>query len=108
MILIQPRSRYQFCVLYKNNTNYSSPNTWSVDQVEVVLCVLFGGIQVGKQMSGLLAGDELAIVGAERDGAVGVPDQIEEAVGRPLIRYIIFILQEIVLASFLVGCGGGC
>ena len=51
-------------------------------------------------MSGLLAGDELAIVGAERDGAVGVPDQIEEAVGRPLIRYIIFILQEIVLASF--------
>ena len=58
-------------------------------------------------MSGLLAGDELAIVGAERDGAVGVPDQIEEAVGRPLIRYIIFILQEIVLASFLVWCGGG-
>ncbi len=57
-------------------------HTRSVDQVEVVLGAFLDVVSVGEEVSGLLAGHELSVVGAERDGAVSVPDQVEQAVGR--------------------------
>ncbi len=47
-----------------------------------------GGVLVGvgicEEMSGLLGGDELAVVSAEGHGPVLVPEQVEERVGRAL------------------------
>ena len=55
--------------------------TWPVDQVEVVLGVFLDGVRVGVEVAGLLASHELAVVGPEGNGPVGMPDQLEQTVG---------------------------
>ncbi len=73
---------YYYLVEWKNNYKTIDKYTRSVDQVEVVFCALLYVVGVGEEVSGLLAGHELPVVGAERDGTVSMPDQVEQAVGR--------------------------
>merc|ERR1719323_2430475 len=52
---------------------------WAVDQVEVVLAALLHSVNVGKEVSGLLGADELAVVRLEGDGAVLQPGEVEQS-----------------------------
>lgn len=62
-----------------------SKETSPIDQVKVELGYLLDGLRGGKQMPGPLGGQELAIVGPERERAVAVPDQFEQGIGTPPI-----------------------
>ncbi len=58
-----------------------------VGQVEVEAgFVLRGVFAVGEEVAGALAAQQLAVVGAERDGAVLVPAQLEQGVGTPVAK----------------------
>merc|ERR1719323_794049 len=52
---------------------------WAVDQVEVVLAALLHSVNVGKEVSGLLGPDELAVVRLEGDVAVLQPGEVEQS-----------------------------
>lgn len=52
----------------------------SVNKIEVVFAVVVDGVGVGVQMSGALGHQVLAVVGAERHGAVALPLQLEQGI----------------------------
>lgn len=59
--------------------------TLPIDQVEIELGDLLNGLRGGKQVSRTLGGQELAIVGAERQRTIAMPDELEESVGTATI-----------------------
>lgn len=54
-----------------------------VDKVEVIFAVVVDGVGVRVEVSRALGHQVLAVVGAEGDGAVALPIQLEQRVRRP-------------------------
>lgn len=52
----------------------------TVDQIKVKLGRIFDNIGRSKQMTRALRGQQLSIVGAERNGSFAVPDKLEERI----------------------------
>lgn len=53
---------------------------WTVDEIKVKLGRVFDDIGRSKQMTGALRGQQLSIVGTERNGSLTVPDQLKQSI----------------------------
>ena len=69
--------------MLRDETLNTTTNSPPVDEVEIEPGGLLVFLGVGEQVAGLFGGQALAVVGAEGDGAVLVPEQVEQAVGGP-------------------------